>query len=59
VIVFLTKKWEVELDYKLKKELWALPKTELLYVLNTNITTMPASGFVLIATKTGNLTNTA
>jgi len=29
VIAFLTKKWEVELDYKLKKELWAFTENRI------------------------------
>jgi nuclear transport factor 2 (NTF2) superfamily protein len=29
VITFLTKKWEVELDYKLKKELWAFTENRI------------------------------
>jgi len=29
VIAFLTKKWEIELDYKLKKELWAFTENRI------------------------------
>ena len=52
---FLKRKWEKELDYKLKKELWGFRETGWLSVLNTSGTTIPGNGLGVMATNSGNL----
>ena len=52
---FLKKKWEKELDYRLKKNSGDLEKTVWQCGLNMNGTTWRGNGFVVMETKCGNL----
>ena len=58
VVQFLKLKCRNELNYKLKKELWALAATGSPLGLNTSIMTMTVYGLEPMVTKTGNLMNT-
>ena len=59
IVAFLGRKWAKELDYRLIKELWALKSIASPCDLPMNGTMIPATGFVLTATKTGNSATTA
>jgi uncharacterized protein DUF1348 len=56
---FLQRKWAKELDYRLIKELWAVPKTASRSASPTSGTTTPTSGFAATATRTGSSTHKA
>ena len=56
IVEFLRQKWERELDYALRKELWATPATASLCVSSTSATTPPGSGGAATATSCGSLT---
>ncbi len=55
IIEFLTRKWRRELDYRLIKELWAFGGTGSPCDSLTSGMTTPATGFVPMAMRTGNL----
>ena len=50
---FLARKWTRELDYRLIKELWALPTTASRSASLMNTTTTAGSGFALTVTRIG------
>lgn len=52
---FLKRKWEKELDYKLKKELWGFRENRMAVRFSTNGTITTASGFEVMATNYGSL----
>ena len=54
IIAFLTEKWQVELNYKLKKEYCSIRKIELLFVLNMSTKPRKETGLGLMGTKIGN-----
>ena len=49
IIAFLTRKWQKELNYKLRKEYWAHTGNRIA------VRTLLENGFVLMVMKTGNL----
>src|ERR1700754_1020540 len=51
IVAFLTRKWARELDYRLIKELWALPAIALLCGSLMNGTMTPAIGFARMAMR--------
>jgi hypothetical protein len=54
IVRFLTRKWNRELEYRLIKELWAFDSSRIAVRLPTNGTTIPGTGSVPTATRTGN-----
>ena len=59
IVAFLRRKWSRELDYRLIKELWDTTETVSRCDLPMSGTTIPATGAVRTATKTGSSTSTA
>ena len=59
IITFLTQKWERELDYALRKNLWASLPTASPSASNTSAETATANGGAAMATSCGNSTSTA
>ena len=59
IVAFLTQKWERELDYWLRKALWAFGATGSRCDSNTSATTRRVSGTAAMATSSGNSTTTA
>ena len=53
---FLKRKWEKELDYKLKKNCGVFVKTEWQFVLNMNGAMPMGNGFAVTVMKIGSLT---
>ena len=58
IVEFLTDKWERELDYALRKDLWASPTTGSRCASSTSATTPTASGGAATATSCGSSTTT-
>lgn len=56
IIAFLTRKWAVELDYRLIKEVWAFRADRIAVRLRTRITTRGAIGSGPMAMKIGRST---
>jgi hypothetical protein len=54
IVAFLTRKWQRELDYVLRKSLWPSTTTASPSDSNTSATTRPASGIAATATSSGN-----
>jgi hypothetical protein len=56
IVDFLRRKWSKELDYSLRKELWALLATASRYALSTRAMIKAGSGGAATATNTGSST---
>ena len=56
IVAFLTQKWERELDYVLRKSLWASATTGSPCASSTNATTPRGSGTAATATSSGSST---
>jgi uncharacterized protein (TIGR02246 family) len=59
ITAFLQRKWAKELDYRLKKELWAFTGDRIAVRFEYDGTTRPASGGAATATRCGRSTPTA
>lgn len=59
VVQFLQRKWVRELDYRLKKTLWAFMDNRIAVRFSTNGTTTRATGSAATATRTGSSRPTA
>jgi uncharacterized protein len=59
IIEFLTAKWNRELDYALRKNLWAFRENRIAVRSSTSPMTRMASGGVATATSSGSSTSTA
>jgi nuclear transport factor 2 (NTF2) superfamily protein len=59
VIEFLRRKWNRELDYRLKKTLWAFTGNRIAVRFEYDVTTTRANGIALTVTRTGSSMNLA
>ena len=59
IVEFLTAKWERELDYALRKALWAFDGARIAVRFQTSATMPPAYGRAATATNSGSSTPTA
>ena len=59
IVEFLTRKWERELDYALRKDLWAFTGTGSPCASSTSAATPPAGGGAATATSSGSSTTRA
>src|SRR5881392_2600956 len=59
VVEFLRRKWNKELDYRLKKELWAFRDNRIAVRFEYEWRTIPANGTARMGMRIGNSTNWA